>query len=183
MRDRLLRLFHRRRADGQERQPSAATPPANNHTQLADAQDRGSPPNVTNHTASGNTSGQTTTNDHLAPTEDLSTHNDVAQGSAQENEQIADLNLFKDAHEQFLVSLPSSEREKYQRCQSAEKLLMELQNLPNAGVSHNIKSCADRVKRFGDTFEPFFTALGFVSQGHPFAAMAWGSILFVFKVR
>lgn len=70
----------------------------------------------------------------LSPTDNLTTPaagapsscNVDAQRPTLENDQEGNVEPLKEAHEQFLASLPSSERERFQRCQFAKQLLTEL---------------------------------------------------------
>ena len=52
------------------------------------------------------------------------------------------------------------------------------------GSSPRLLECAERVASFSNAFAPFFDVVGVLVQAKPeWAAVFWGVLLFVFKVR
>jgi len=129
---------------------------------------------------------------HTSPTGSIATPEAVALPSASEspdslvdehqqtNPTPDDYNsIFIEAREDFLASLPDDEKRNFTPCDSTISLLERISKFQAEGG--NTKSL-EHVRSFCEAVEPYFAAIGFISQANPFAAITWGSIVLVFQV-
>lgn len=97
-----------------------------------------------------------------------------------QNENAIDT-IFSAARTDFLMSLPEHERGQFSECHSPKDLLEGIKEI-QTGHQDMVKSAAVRVKNFSDASEPYFYAITSLNQGSPYLAIAWGTVLLLFKV-
>jgi hypothetical protein len=124
-------------------------------------------------------------NEHSTLSDRSSAVNEEQHDSIQREDNQQDYNsVFMKAHDEFIESLPEREQNGFDQCASAEELLVRLRKFkfPADGEA-SVERSLRKVKTFSDALGPYFDALGIISQGYPYAAIAWGSLLLVLKVR
>jgi hypothetical protein len=97
-----------------------------------------------------------------------------------------DEELFIQARDRFMASLPPHERALLPSCDSAEKLLMAVSEikLMKRAVSFTMRRCLiDHIKSLVDALRPYFECIGlFVQANSAIAAPVWGAIRLVLQV-
>ncbi|KAF2174878.1 hypothetical protein K469DRAFT_685203 [Zopfia rhizophila CBS 207.26] len=90
--------------------------------------------------------------------------------------------VFNAAQKEFLGSVPAKERSQFSHCNTANELWERVRKFNLSGGRSKWYKPLTRIKRFSDALDPYFAAVTSISQGSPFASIAWGSILLVLKL-
>ena len=91
---------------------------------------------------------------------------------------------FQMAYDEFTQLLPPTEKKFFLGCSNTETFMAKLEDLartPNTRMA--LDKITKRVDSFNKSLEPFISTLSLISQGHPYAAITWGSVLLAFKVH
>lgn len=89
------------------------------------------------------------------------------------------------ARNEFLDSLPDTERSQFSQCYSTGELLQRIEIFAKPEIVKGkspVLRTLRKIQKFSEALEPYFHAISSMTQANPYAAIAWGSVLFVFKV-
>jgi hypothetical protein len=93
---------------------------------------------------------------------------------------------FLQARDNFLASLPASERARFSNCKSAQALITDVGKFlefPNHSSQFN-KLVLSKVKQLSDSLKPYFEVINILVSSHPdYAAILWGSLRLVCQVN
>lgn len=94
------------------------------------------------------------------------------------------MSTFEHVRDEFLQSLPPTERQLFIPFASSEQLLEEVRQW-DVIQKENFRAARllSNIKEFSDNIQPYFDAIGFLVSSHPeFTALAWGGIRLVLKL-
>ncbi len=91
---------------------------------------------------------------------------------------------FADAQNQFLNSLPATERALFFSCNSAEELLTEVKKLSRFKPEDSRwRRSFECIQRFSDNLKPYFSVIDTFVSSHPeWCAIAWGAVRLLLQV-
>ena len=93
--------------------------------------------------------------------------------------------LFRQARDEFLGSLSEKERDRFDLCESMEKLVADIKAQSDFAKSHRrISACLRQVQAFGNNLGPYFKVIELACGSNPeFANIALGALRFILLVR
>jgi hypothetical protein len=96
-----------------------------------------------------------------------------------------EVKVFCKARDEFLDSLPESERSRFSKCTSGEDLLAEVKAVAAFKTGHRKwERSFQCITTFSKQLQPYFRIVEIMIQSNPeWTAIAWGAFRFVLLVR
>jgi hypothetical protein len=102
---------------------------------------------------------------------------EFSNASIQHNE------VFQQARNAFLASLPPAETAMFTKCPSAEALVQDVEKMRRTKKDANSIRAVAVVSDLGNSLKPYFDTIGIFVQSHPeYAAIVWGAFHLLFKL-
>jgi hypothetical protein len=111
----------------------------------------------------------------------------AANGEATQELAIDPTEIFEKSMAAFRDSLPLENQSQLVQCVNAESLILNIETIAygfkNKSKVSRLMACCNVIKRFAQTWEPFFEVTSILVSSHPeYAACAWSAIRLIFLV-
>jgi hypothetical protein len=114
-------------------------------------------------------------------------HGDPAASVTRQRIDINPTEIFDKSMAAFRDSLPPESQSHLVQCTNTESLILNIEtiayNFKNRSKVPRLIACCNTIKRFAQTWEPFFEVTTILVSSHPeYAACAWSAVRLVFLV-
>jgi hypothetical protein len=92
--------------------------------------------------------------------------------------------IFKQAKDEFLLSLPPNERSKFVTYNSASEMMENIAAFEKSiNERRQFEWAVKKIRKFNGALEPYFAVVDILIQSHPdYAALVWGALRLVLQV-